>query len=86
MKEVDITKEFGFWGVIKIFYELVTTFIRDMSDKTDKKINWSDIDHAVLLKFPLLKFGLQILKAYPVADRNFNIEVFQDRVIVQNIF
>ena len=86
MSEVDVSKNFGLCGIVRILYDLFTSLIKDMGEKTNNVVNWSDVDHSVLQKFPILRFGLQILHAYPVADRNFNIEVFHNRVIIQNIF
>lgn len=41
-----------------------------------EEVEWTKIYHQILQKIPLLRFGLKIADAYPMADRNLNIEAF----------
>lgn len=83
-KGTDCINKIGFFNICKMVICLLGEFLKDRS-KDQKKINWSDINHAILQEVPILRFGLKVLDAYPNADRNFNIQTYTNRVIHQNI-
>lgn len=53
--------------------------------KTQEAENWSEIAHQLIYEIPLMKLLLKIMKAYPNADRNLNLEAFENRVLEQKL-
>jgi hypothetical protein len=46
-------------------------------------VKWSQMAHHLLHEIPLFRFLLKIASAYPNADRNLNLEAFENRILNQ---
>jgi hypothetical protein len=58
------------------FRKFIDTFRYPKSDE----IKWRELNFNLQQEIPLLRFGFKLIRAYPRADRNLNIECFKDEI------
>ena len=58
---------------------------RKTSWDTEKTVRYSRISHHLIHEIPLFRFILKIADAYPNADRNLNLEAFDNKILNQEM-
>jgi hypothetical protein len=51
----------------------------------EKEEKWSQIEHYLKNDIPLLRFFFKVIEGYPNADRNLNLEAFENKVLTQDL-
>jgi hypothetical protein len=69
------------WYVIPFVKNLVT----DRFSNSAKSTIWNEISHDLWDDIPIVSFLLKLFKAYPKADRHLNLEVFVDKIMIEEL-
>jgi hypothetical protein len=48
-------------------------------------VPWKAINHALLNEVPVLRLGIRLLESYPRADRNLNLECFENSIFITDL-